>query len=238
MLNSATANSIPAIGWMILETLQRPALLERVRAEIAPFMPREGTPDMDLDGLCRQPLVQSLYAEVLRVHNGTVVARVPQRPDYTIAGWRFPKDEPIMVSTFNTARVPSIWNQGTPDDPHPVDDFWPERFIVDPADAASGPALPRARTQQSEAPRGPYFSLDGTNGAWLPYGGGSRMCPGRHFAKKEMIGAMALFLTQFDVEMAPRDGWVQHDLSYFMFGVMHPKGPVAARARRRRVGVR
>lgn len=235
---------------MILEVVQRLALLERVRAEIAPFMGSSSDGDMpitDLDGLCQQPLVQSIYAEVLRVHNGTVVARVPQKPDFSIAGWRFPKDQPIMVSSFNTARVPSIWNQGTPDEPHPVEDFWPERFLVDPKDPSSGPVLPHVRSVKSQGGRPeagdelsqkPYFTFDGTNGSWLPYGGGSRMCPGRHFAKKEMIGAMAMFLTVFDVELAPRDGWIEHDLSYFMFGVMHPKGAVPAKLRRRKVAVR
>jgi cytochrome P450 len=60
------------------------------------------------------------------------------------------------------------------------------------------------------------------------------MCPGRHFAKRELIVAMAIFLTEFDIELKPRDGWIQNDKSYFMFGVMHPMGPIPARIRRRK----
>jgi cytochrome P450 len=59
------------------------------------------------------------------------------------------------------------------------------------------------------------------------------MCPGRHFAKKELIVTMAMFLTTFDIELEPRDDWIQNDAKYFMFGVMHPKGPIPARLRRR-----
>ena len=230
---------------MVLEVVQRPGLLDRVRAEIAPHMgdlSSDGQSQIDIDRLCQEPLVQSIYAEVLRAHNGTVIARVPQIPNFSIAGWLFPKDDPIIVSSYDTARVPSIWNQGTQDEPHPVDEFWPERFIVDPKDPASGPVLPNIRARSLEnsqadthdKPQQPYFSLDGTTGSWVPYGGGSRMCPGRHFAKKELIVTMAMFLTAFEIELMPRDGWIQDDTRYFMFGVMHPKGPIPARIRRRK----
>ncbi|KAH7235366.1 cytochrome P450 [Fusarium tricinctum] len=239
LLWAATANAIPAISWMILEVVQRPTLLGKVRAEIAPFMgglssSKTSIPDIDIDGLCQQPLVQSIYAEVLRVHNGTVVARVPQVSDFSIAGWTFPKDQPIIISTFDTARKPSVWNQGTPDEPHPVDEFWPERFIIEPKDPTSGPTLSQTRLPETKDDSSkPYFTLDGTAGSWIPYGGGSRMCPGRHFAKKELIVTMAMFLTTFDIELEPRDDWIQNDAKYFMFGVMHPKGPIPARVRRR-----
>lgn len=224
---------------MILEVIQQPKLLERVRAEIAPHIGAS----IDVDGLCQGPLVQSIYAEVLRVHNGTVVARVPQVTNFSIAGWRFPQDEAIMVSTYDTARSPSVWNQGTSENPHPVDDFWPERFILDPQDPSSGPVLPqqtpgkiRSQSPSSEAndeSSRPRFSLDGTLGSWVPYGGGTRMCPGRHFAKKELIFTMAMFLTEFDIELTQPDSIVQDDKRYFMFGVMHPMGPISARVRRR-----
>lgn len=227
---------------MILEVVQRPELLQQVRAEIAPHVKRSATTgplSIDMDGLCQETLLQSIYAEVLRVHNGTVVARVPQTTNFSIAGWRFPKDDAIMVSTYDTARSTSVWNQGTPDNPHPVDEFWPERFIIDPKDPSSGPVLPQAnrenRSQDSNnEPQQPRFSLDGTFGSWVPYGGGTRMCPGRHFAKRELIVAMAIFLTEFDIELKPRDGWIQNDKSYFMFGVMHPMGLIPARIRRRK----
>lgn len=224
---------------MVLEAAQYPGLIERVRAEVAPFVkfsPDGGPPDIDLDGLCSQPLVQSMYAEVLRLHNANVVARVPPTAGFSLEGWEFPKNEPIIVSTQGMARTPAVWSAGTPQDPHPLDDFWPERFIVDPEDMSSGPVLRRAQSEkgEGETPSRPYFSLNGTNGAWIPYGGGSNMCPGRHFAKKEMIVATAMFLMAFDVELVPRKERIQQDKSYFMFGVMHPEGAVPARIRRRK----
>jgi cytochrome P450 len=232
---------------MIFEVVQRPKLLEEVHREIAPYIRATsdaGPLSIDIDNLCQQPLVQSIYAEVLRVRNGTVVARFPETASYSIGGWVFPQNQPIMVSTFNTARSPSIWNQGTAEDPHSVEDFWPERFLLDPKDPSTGPVLPQVRETRlgntrdsTDVEDKPHFSLDGTLGSWVPYGGGTRMCPGRHFAKKELIVTMAMFLTEFDIELAPRDDWIQADQKYFMFGVMHPMGPIPGRVRRRRTGL-
>ncbi|KAK0385681.1 hypothetical protein NLU13_6858 [Sarocladium strictum] len=246
LLWAATANAIPAIGWMVLEILQRPSLLERVRAEIAPCITGNVfDPDsfeVDVDRLCEQTLLQSIYAEVLRVHNGTVIARFPKIHDFSIGGWNLPKDEVVMISTYNTARATTVWNEGSRSDPHPLDEFWPERFVVDPKNPSSGPTkAATAAAQQSAAgqggngsPSAPTFSLHGTEGSWVPYGGGSRMCPGRHFAKKELLLSTSMLLTAFDFELAPREGWIRDDTNYFMFGVMHPKGPIPARIRRRR----
>lgn len=78
------------------------------------------------------------------------------------------------------------------------------------------------------------FSIEGTTGSWIPYGGGTRMCPGRHFAKREMIVTMAMLLTAFDTELlVDENSWIQPDLKYFMFGVMHPEGQIPARIRKR-----
>lgn len=228
---------------MLLEVLQRPELLLRVREEIAPYVSRDQSDPsqmiVDIPNLCSRPLLQSIYAEVLRIRSGTVINRVPTSSDFHIGGWHFKKGEQIIVSTYDTARDQSVWNQGTFDDPHSVNDFWPERFIRYPGDPNSGPVLPAVAQQQVRKTQGstisePMFSLDGTTGSWIPYGGGTRMCPGRHFAKKEMIVTMAMFLMAFDIELlTDGESWIQPDLKYFMFGVMHPKGRIPARIRKR-----
>jgi cytochrome P450 len=38
-----------------------------------------------------------------------------------------------------------------------------------------------------------------TSGKFFPFGGGTHVCPGRVSAKQEILGALATFLTQFDV---------------------------------------
>ena len=224
---------------MVIEIVQRPQLLQLVREQIAPHVswdPIDSTQMVvDVPKVCAIPLLQSIYAEILRVRNGTVINRVPTISGFQIAGWSFKKDEPIIVSSYDLARDESVWNQGTAKDPHPLDNFWPERFIVDPSDPRSGPVLPPATKRQEQTDgKEPRYSMDGTAGSWIPYGGGSRMCPGRHFAKEEMIVMAAMFLTAFDIELLTKDGtFVETDMKYFMFGVMHPKGKIPARIRRR-----
>lgn len=227
---------------MLLEVLQRPDLLQRVREEITPYITRDPSDPsqmvVDIPNLCSRPLLQSIYAEVLRFRSGTVINRVPTSSDFHIGGWHFKKGEQIIVSTYDSARDQSVWNQGTPDDPHSVNEFWPERFILYPGNSNSGPVLPaiaqQAKKAQDSTISEPIFSLDGTTGSWIPYGGGTRMCPGRHFAKKEMIVTMAMFLVSFDIELLTHEGsWIQPDLHYFMFGVMHPEGKIPARIRKR-----
>lgn len=112
---------------------------------------------------------------------------------------------------------PSVWNAGTSGDPHPLDAFWADRFLIYPNDPMSGPlrkdpnsieeSFPHAPSMEKKpAETGPRFSMEGVAGGWIPYGGGQRMCPGRHFAKQEIIGTLATLLTQFEIRLKePKD---------------------------------
>ncbi|KAL2203550.1 cytochrome P450, partial [Sarocladium strictum] len=234
-----TANAIPAIGWMILEVLQRPGLIERVRKIIDPLVQWDSTQNPDLttvnvEELCNDPLLQSMFAETMRFHNGTVVNRKPGSYNLKVGGWNLRKDEPVIMSTYHSGRNAAFWNEGTPDDPHPVSEFWAERFIVDPKNIHSGPVRPRFLVKGDQLERSsPYFSTEGTDGLWIPFGGGPRMCPGRHFAKRQIIVTTALFLATLDVELSKPSRVIENDMKFLLFGVMHPKGVIPGRIRRR-----
>jgi cytochrome P450 len=188
--------------------------------------------NVDIVQICTDPLLQSIYAEILRVRTGTVLMRIPTESNFQIDGWHFRKDEPIIVSSYDTARDKSVWNAGTVDDAHPLDEFWEERFIIYPDKINSGPVNQTVLPPKTYDK--PTFSLDGTSGSWLPYGGGSRMCPGRYFAREEITVAGAMFLAAFDVELLTGSNkFVEPDMHYYMFGTMHPKGPIPARIRKR-----
>jgi hypothetical protein len=59
------------------------------------------------------------------------------------------------------------------------------------------------------------------------------MCPGRHFAKRQIIATTALFLATFDVELGEPSRVIENDMKFLLFGVMHPKGVIPGRIRRR-----
>jgi cytochrome P450 len=212
---SANSNSIPAVFWSLYEVFRDPFLLSRIRREVdaarLPSADPNVLPHYDLNVLSKLPLLQSVYAEVLRLRTAVLVTRTPERKDFSLGNWIFQKDKLVMASSYTAHHDGNIWNAGTPDDPHPLNEFWAERFLIYPNEPNSGPlrhtkaqhktATP-ANPNTSELPdiaeeeekgREPKFSTDGLAGAWIPYGGGQTLCPGRHYAKQEMLGTLAFF---------------------------------------------
>lgn len=62
---------------------------------------------------------------------------------------------------------------------HPADTFYADRFL-------------------KNSTRGSMF---------FPYGGGNAICPGRYYAKAEILAAVALFIFTFEIESV---GFVDH----------------------------
>lgn len=223
MIWAANGNSIPNSFWMIAEVLRDADLLRKVRTNLTKYVRLTGNSgiDFDYERLCNDPLLQSVYAETLRLHVASFLFRGPDRKDFDLNGWRIPRDAPILVSGHDAQMDPDVW---TPKDkPHrrPVHEFWPERFLVAPTGKSKNAA--------------PEFSFKGLGNSWLPYGGGNRMCPGRHFAKQEMISSLAMMLTLFDIEMVDQNGKIpDNDLVGYGFGALWPKQPMPVRIRKRK----
>ena len=66
---------------------------------------------------------------------------------------------------------------------HLATSFWAERFLPSKGLGDSG-------TTGTTPKPGTYF----------PFGGGTSMCPGRFFAKQEVLIAVAIFIWKFEVE--------------------------------------
>jgi cytochrome P450 len=107
-----------------------------------------------------------------------------------------------------------VWTD--PNDLHPVDTFWPGRFLRYPKHG--GPA---------------EFSMMGKESSWLSFGSGANLCPGRQFAKIHCVVTLALMVDSFDCDVlaGPKD--LKLDLRKFGMGVLGPSGKVSARLRRR-----
>jgi cytochrome P450 len=109
---------------------------------------------------------------------------------------------------------PNVWSGAK--DSHPVESFWPGRFLkfIDPSDS-------------------PQFSLAGKEGSWIPFGSGANICPGRHFAKIHCIVTLAMMVQYFDWDIlaVPKD--LEVDLGKFATGVVGPCGKVAVQLRPR-----
>ena len=135
-----------------------------------------------------------------------------------------------------------VWNAGTEEEPHPLDEFWEERFLVYPDKPNSGPLRQKGSAfcsvkQESAAEKPPTestFSTKGLNGAYIPFGGGPGICPGRQFARQEVITTLTKLALTYDMEFQIPKGWEpKMDTAYFPLGSLPPKNKVPFRIRRR-----
>ncbi|KAI4229744.1 MAG: hypothetical protein L6R36_000660 [Xanthoria steineri] len=185
-LFALNTNTGSATLWTLIHLLSAPdpTLLPRVRAEAESVRGfADGT--LDVKGLMEKPLLQSVYAEVLRLYADLTITR-NLKADVTVPvdyggddapRMRLPKGDMVMAPSWTVHRDANAW-PGVP-----PDQFDAERFLV-------------ANEQGAKV-----FSMGNTPGRWMPYGGGRPICPGRIFAKQEIIVAVATVLRMYDFEM-------------------------------------
>ena len=202
-----------------MEVISDSKLLVRIQEVVARnrvYSP-SSTLEFDWANFCKEPLLQSIYAETLRLHIAIFILRSSDREDVNVRGWRIPRNGPILIAGYNEQMDPEQWQSKSQPNAKLVHEFWAERFLHS---CPSGKDL--------------EFSLKGRCNTWLPYGGGQRMCPGRHFAKLEMISSLAIILTLFDVDIADLASKIpENSMEGLGFGALWPKGNLRVRVRRR-----
>ncbi|CAG9986900.1 unnamed protein product [Clonostachys byssicola] len=253
---ASNANSVGGSIWFLLELLLDPALQDRMMNEFRSAMvhPKSSTsvPTFNVDRLTSGALCQSVYAETLRLRVAIMIGR-KAKYDMDFSGWFVKENETVAISNTIEAMDTSIWNTGTEGDPHPLETFWADRFLIYPGDKTSGPVKRQLASENSSketetieierndpAPSpAPQFSVKGVGNSWVPFSGGPRHCPGRHFAKQEMILVAAMVMSAFEIELKVEPGWrPKNDTKYFGFGTMPPSGIIPCRIRRRtQIGV-
>ncbi|KAI0454853.1 cytochrome P450 [Xylaria acuta] len=223
ILTAATANALPMAFWNLIEVYNDPALLKRVQAELSNTIVPPGTNEdklpfrFDIKTITSSPLLQSVYAEVLRMRVSLFHNRSPTHGDYSIGPYKFKQGGLVCVSTDIASNHTRAWRDRTDGGRRPLNEFWAERFLV--PDKKDGVMK---------------FSTDGLDGAWIPYGGGALMCPGRHLAKQEMMSGVAIFDAYFDMKVLK--GVPCMDDRFFGLGAQPPGEPVPVRIRRK-VGI-
>jgi cytochrome P450 len=201
---------IPATFWLLFEILSDADLYNRAKDALDTTRYPDGS--LDSTKLINHPLFQSAYAEVLRLHTASMLTRTVKKT-HELDSWTLKRDQTVVVSS-HVEHHSAYWNDvDSSGRSRPADTFWAERFLT---------------------PEG-QFSLDGKQGRYMPYGMGEHMCPGRHFAKYEMLLTFAVFVDRFEIELESPKGWrPENDLSRYGFGAVHPKQKVEAKIRLRR----
>lgn len=187
------ANTIPSAFWVIYRIFSDPDALEECRREVSqavrPSDGGNGTSESVLDlslVLSSCPTLLSTYHEVFRHHGMANSVRVvsedcklPQPGDGSGGGgYRLRKGGLVMISARAQHSNPDVWG---PD----VEEFRHDRFIKQKDDGRPRP--------------NPV--------AFRGFGGGTTLCPGRHFATSEILLLAALLLLRFDVRPAEGE-WV------------------------------
>jgi cytochrome P450 len=169
------SNATPATGWLLLHILSPSSpqdLRPRIQAELQSCKRNNGS--IDIPALVRLPLLNSAFHEVLRLYVDLLVVR--QVDNSSAIGHHYVKQgEQIMAPTWMTHRNPAFFA-----DPEIFD---AERFLV----------------QDAETEKLGYKAT-GLGGKYFPFGGGHYMCPGRTFAKQEVLGTVAVLLLNFDIK--------------------------------------
>ena len=120
------ANSIPITTWALYELIQQPALWKAVQdeAETAFENDSRGERALNMQRMLGLPLLQSVYAETLRMHVAVNITR-EVTDETTLAGYPLPKNSLIMAPTWIAHSNEKVWGV----DNHPASEFWAYRHI-------------------------------------------------------------------------------------------------------------
>jgi hypothetical protein len=182
------SNPYPAAAWMLFNILSPdcPAdLLPRVLSAIGTSRYSDGT--LDIRRLIANPLLSSIWTEVLRMYIDVLVARnlvsdvvVPLDPDGTRSAL-LRAGSHLFVPSWISHHDAADW---TADNARPAMQFDAERFLT--RDPETG--------QET-------FKPWSAGGAFVPFGGGAHMCPGRVLAKHKALTTLAVLLTHYSFEV-------------------------------------
>ncbi|KEF56519.1 uncharacterized protein A1O9_06706 [Exophiala aquamarina CBS 119918] len=180
LLFGLSANAIPITGWILihlLSPLTPKDVLPRILREVKDARRHDG--EIDVTRLLSQPLLNSVLHETLRHYVDSLVTR-QLASDTILDGYLLRKDDLIMAPSWLSQHDSVFWEE---EQRASVNTWCAERFLRH-----------NAMTGKDE------FSSSWTSGKFFPFGGGGYICPGRVFAKQEILIALAMLLMQFEIK--------------------------------------
>lgn len=191
-------------------------------------------PRFDIKCLVRLPLLQSLFAETLRMYVSVMIVRTA-RQGCKLGDWAVQKDQKVMMCNYAQHMDEKLWN---PDgsSTHALDVFWGRRFL-----SGSETGKPNSSSVgqmdvpvDQSAPNTPQFAGQGLGAKFFPFGMGERVCPGRHFSKIQTLLTYALISKNFDIELLVEDRWrPKVDWKHFGYGTIPPAMSTPFRIKRK-----
>ncbi len=93
---------------------------------------------MDIDSICTKPLLQSAYAETLRLYTSLFTLRSPTHEDFHLGVWKISQDKLIAVDCRVAHMDSRFWNTRScssslaedSEGSHPLKNFWTTTMIL------------------------------------------------------------------------------------------------------------
>ena len=177
-------NTAPAVFWMLFLVYSHPGLLDELRNEVDALVTSNPSDkglvrSLDITTLKQNcPLLTSTFQEVLRYRSMGTSVRQVMEDTFLDGNWLLKKDCMIQMPSRVIHKDNSIWGSD-------VDEFNPRRFMKD-------------EPWKTDSGRRPNAA------AFRAFGGGTTLCPGRHFATNEILAVVAMFIMRYDI--APTAG--------------------------------
>ncbi|OCT48058.1 putative cytochrome P450 [Cladophialophora carrionii] len=227
LLFAIVGNAVPSTFWIVANIVSRPELMVEIRKEIelAVADNEDGTKTINVSTLETScPLFVSTYRESLRIIGNLASLRYVLR-DTVIGGQYLRKDSIVQMAGIVIHNDKRTWGEDS-------DRFNPRRFIKTRASATVEEEPSELDLQEPAATQLP----EGVpSSAFRLFGGGSVVCPGRHFAQSEILAFVAYLLLAFDIS-APDGSPITvppPDDEKIPLSVLKPKGDVKIKLRRR-----
>lgn len=173
-------NASPAVFWILLLVYSDAELLEDIRMEVDKVI------ETRIDGIGKTvrvldttklkthcSLLASVFQETLRYRTVGTSVRQVMEDTFVDESWLLKKDSIVLIPSRVLHGQASVWGPN-------VDDFNPRRFL-------------KKKTEKSQNCKIPNPA------AFRAFGGGTTLCPGRHFATTQVLSFVSLFFMRFDM---------------------------------------
>lgn len=177
-------NTAPAVFWMLFYLYSSPTVLQDCRNEIKSVISNtketNGTRrTIDITSVKQNcPILTSAFQEVLRQRTLGVQVRQVMQDTMLDGRYLLKKDVTLIMPSLVMHTNPAVWG---PD----VSEFNHKRFVKGGRVQSSPKLNPKALRA---------------------FGGGTTLCPGRHFATTEILATVVMFILRYDL-IPLQNGW-------------------------------
>ncbi|KAH8433934.1 cytochrome P450 [Aspergillus melleus] len=178
-------------------SLKNPRVWNRLRTEVPVYDSSSNPPVVPYKSTKKYPYLDAVIREAMRFHPGVAMLLERYVPVGGLAlpdGRHVPAGSIVGMNPYVIGRNRSVWG----DD---ADVFRPERWLRDDAHETEEAFQERLRRM---------------NAADLTFGGGSRVCIGKHLGLLEVYKVLATLVSRYNIKLAsPEEVWSTHNSFFF-----------------------